>query len=179
MEGEAFVKYIESDIVPEVEADKQDTLDAERDKFKAILAGLVCIEMVAKNLHYNAKDKEFYGVHLLADLIGDVQSERDKINEVCYLGFGATPPLMEEVYLMAALNLKDKEIKFFEDDKMISALGGYCDRIIMLIEERKKADPEMVAGVQAVLDEISQKLLTSRGLLRRTQESNEHDGAKV
>ena len=133
-----------------------------------IIADLKRIGMIAKNLHYRAKGKPFYGIHLLADLIWDVEKETDDLIEVFFMGEQQIePPLMENVCEKAiALNvLFPKNKNYYE-----GGLKHICRKTMLDVEAVKKAYPDLCAGTNAVLDTISQKCLVAIGLLAKTEE---------
>ena len=131
-----------------------------------LIAHLKRIGMAAKDLHYRAKGKPFYGEHLLADLVMDVESNFDDLIEVYFLGqTGFTPPRMAEICAKAAMlpvNYQTNEF-YFE-----SGLFDICFKTARLVERIKHDCPDLVAGVHAILDKISQEAYTAIGLLDRT-----------
>jgi hypothetical protein len=131
-----------------------------------LIAHLKRIGMAAKDLHYRAKGKPFYGEHLLADLVMDVESNFDDLIEVYFLGqTGITPPRMADTCMQAAtlpVNYQTNEF-YFE-----SGLFDICFQTARLVERIKKECPDLAAGVHAILDKISQESYTAIGLLDRT-----------
>lgn len=134
-----------------------------------LVAHLKRIGMAAKDLHYRAKGKPFYGEHLLADLVMDVESNFDDLIEVYFLGqTGITPPRMSDICMQAAtlpVNYQTNEF-YFE-----SGLFDICFKTARLVERIKKDCPDLAAGVHAILDKISQESYTAIGLLDRTMKS--------
>lgn len=137
-----------------------------------LLSHLKRIGMAAKDLHYRAKGKPFYGEHLLADLIYSVEGETDDLIEVYFLGqTGLTPPRMADVCMNAAtlpVNYQTNEF-YFE-----SGLFDVCFQTARLVERIKKDCPDLVAGVHAILDGVSQKCYTAIGLLDQTMKGGNH-----
>jgi DNA-binding ferritin-like protein len=131
-----------------------------------LMALMKRIGMAAKNLHYRAKGKPFYGLHLLSDLVVQVEHDTDEIAEIYYLGErGIEPPKMEEVCLKAAtLPLTGDE----GDKYYISALLHITLETMHKVENIKKKYSELKSGVVAVLDHVSQQCLLSIGLLDQT-----------
>lgn len=131
-----------------------------------LMALMKRIGMAAKNLHYRAKGKPFYGLHLLSDLVWQVEHDTDEIAEIYYLGErGIEPPKMEEVCLKAAtLPLTGEE----GDKYYISALLHITLETMHKVEDIKKKYSELKSGVVAVLDHVSQQCLLSIGLLDQT-----------
>ena len=136
------------------------------DLISDLIAHLKRIGMAAKDLHYRAKGKPFYGEHLLADLVMDVESNFDDLIEVFFLGqTGFTPPRMADTCMKAAtlpVNYQTNE-SYFE-----SGLFDICFQTARLVERIKKDCPDLAAGVHAILDKISQESYTAIGLLDRT-----------
>ena len=131
-----------------------------------LIAHLKRIGMAAKDLHYRAKGKPFYGEHLLADLVYQVEGNFDDIIEVYFLGqTGLTPPRMADICMQSAtlpVNYQTNEV-YFE-----SGLFDICFQTARLVERIKKECPDLAAGVHAILDKISQESYTAIGLLDRT-----------
>ena len=130
-----------------------------------LMAQVKRIGMCAKDLHYRAKGKPFYGLHQLADLAYQVEEDTDHIAEVYFLGDrGIEPPRMDEVFRRAL----DVPVLYPRDDKyFIGGLMSIC-RQTMLSIENIKANYEVKSGVAAVLDKISEHCLLSIGLLDQT-----------
>lgn len=124
------------------------------------------IGMCAKDLHYRAKGKPFYGLHELADLIWKIEQDTDQIVEIYFMGTrGKEPPLMTDVFAKAI----DTQVLYPRDNNyFIGGLMGICRRTMLTIEAIKKDFPDLPAGMHAVLDSISQQCLLSIGLLDQT-----------
>ena len=131
-----------------------------------LMAHMKRIGMAAKNLHYRAKGKPFYGLHQLADLVYDVEHDTDDVAEIYYLGErGVEPPKMEDVCLKAAtLPLAGTE----GDKYYISCVLNIALQTMHKVEDIKKKYPMLKSGVVAILDHISQHCLLSIGLLDQT-----------
>lgn len=134
------------------------------------LAGLKAVEMVAKDLHYRAKGKSFFAVHELADMIWEVRHHIDELIEVYYLGEKLSiPPLMEDICSKALgmVNCIDcASSSALQEDALLNSLQVRCEVVLKLVEDAKKL--ALRSGTQAVLDDISKKMLKSIGLLNRT-----------
>ena len=107
--------------------------------FFNLLADLKRIGMSAKNLHYRAKGNEFYGIHLLSDLIYSINSLADELVEVYFMGeLGQDAPMMEEVCRKAAdIPLVSTSSK--DDDKFYAGyLANIVSKTINDVEEIKK-----------------------------------------
>ena len=130
-----------------------------------LMAKVKRIGMCAKDLHYRAKGKPFYGLHQLADLVCEVEDDTDHIAEVYFMGDrGIEPPRMDEVYRKAI----DLMVLYPRDDRYF--IGGLMDicRTTMHSIESIKRQFEVKSGVAAVLDKISEHCLLSIGLLDQT-----------
>ena len=136
------------------------------DMITDLIAHLKRIGMAAKDLHYRAKGKPFYGEHLLADLVMDVESNFDDLIEVYFLGqTGITPPRMADICRQAAnLIVGHQRNEFYFE----SGLFDICFKTARLVERIKHDCPDLAAGVHAILDKISQEAYTAIGLLDRT-----------
>lgn len=147
------------------------------------LAGLKAVEMVAKDLHYRAKGKTFFAIHELADMIWEVRHFIDELIEVYYLGEKCTiPPLMEDICskaLAMANSIGYASPTALKEDALLCRLQVRCEVVIKLVEEAKKL--ALRSGTQAVLDDISKKMLKSVGLLNRTNTPHdaESDGYEI
>lgn len=142
------------------------------DLITELTAHLKRIGMAAKDLHYRAKGKAFYGEHLLADLVLKVEENADDLIEVYFLGqTGITPPRMADVCMQAATLPVDYPTNEFYFEK---GLFDICFKTARLVERIKKDCPNLVAGVHAVLDKISQEAYTAIGLLDQTIKGGEH-----
>lgn len=145
-----------------VQTDTNTLLD---EKMKDLMGKVKRIGMCAKDLHYRSKGKPFYGLHLLADLVYQVESDTDNIAEIYFMGDrGLEPPRMDEVYRRAInqLVLYPRNDKYF-----IGGLMDICRVTMHFIEEIKKSG-DIKSGVAAVLDKISEHCLLAIGLLDQT-----------
>ena len=143
-----------------------DLLDAE---MKNLMARVKRIGMCAKDLHYRAKGKPFYGLHQLADLAYEVESDTDQIAEIYFLGDrGIEPPRMNEVFRLACdlMVLYPRNENYF-----IGGLMDACRMTMHNIEAIKKNFPYIKSGVCAVLDKISEHCLLAIGLLDQTMKN--------
>lgn len=135
-----------------------------------VLADMKRVGMVAKDMHYHAYGKAFYGLHLLADLVDEIEGMTDDLFEAFFLGMKrgapAEMPTMEEVYRLAL----DTLVLFPKDKNYwIAGLADICFKTMTDVEVAKKL-PDLKAGVQAILDNISQKCLVAYGLLKKSCE---------
>ena len=141
-------------------------MNATSNPIMKILADLKCIGMCAKDLHYHAFGTPFYGLHLLADLVWQVEQETDDLIEAYYMGEnGSEPPMLDKIYLLA-LNVLPPHI--IGPDSYVIRLLNCCHMAINDVETAKATMTELKAGVHAALDTISQKALISVGLLTQT-----------
>ena len=130
-----------------------------------LMAHVKRIGMCAKDLHYRAKGKPFYGLHLLADLVHQVEEDTDHIAEVYFMGDrGIEPPRMTQVFGRA----NSLMVWYPRDNNyFIGGLMDICRTSMHLIEDIKKKY-EVKSGVAAVLDKISEHCLLAIGLLDQT-----------
>ena len=132
---------------------------------KDLMGKVKRIGMCAKDLHYRAKGKPFYGLHLLSDLVFQVEDDTDHIAEIYFMGDrGIEPPRMDEVYKRAI----DQIVIYPSDDRYF--IGGLMDicRVTMHFIEEIKRSGDIKSGVAAVLDKISEHCLLAIGLLDQT-----------
>ena len=154
-----------------VETEKVDPIDL-------VVANLCAVGMLAKDLHYRARGKAFYAIHLLSDLVWQCRSNVDELLEVYYLGERkSVPPLMayfeaaasrEVGIVLGNVNCANDGCEYGED-QLLSALVRFCTATVELVERAKsQLGVQLRSGTQAVLDDISKKALQSSGLLGRT-----------
>lgn len=149
-------------VVQEIIEDIPPVLD---EMMKDLMGKVKRIGMCAKDLHYRAKGKPFYGLHLLADLTYQVEEDTDHIAEIYFMGDrGIEPPRMDEVYKRAI----DQIVLYPRDDRYF--IGGLMDicRVTMHFIEEIKRSGDIKSGVAAVLDKISEHCLLAIGLLDQT-----------
>lgn len=146
----------------EKELARKAELDVE---MKLLMAEIKKIAMTAKNLHYRAKGKPFYGVHELADLVWQTGLITDQIAEIYFMGERKIePPIMEEVYLKAC-SLPDKEV--ITQDNYFEAVLFACSTVVAHVERIKK-EYTFISGVMPVLDHISEQCLLAIGFLSQS-----------
>ena len=143
--------------------------EPQEDMMQTLLAKLIAIGWLAKDLHYRAKDRSFYGNHLLADIIYDVTTKSDNLNEVYYLGEKMSPPPLACETAEKALKMMFGLVQSHDSDEMAVArrLLLFLEAAIHEIERIKDAHKYLKSGTVAVLDGISEDLLKDSGLLRR------------
>lgn len=145
------------------------------DAIKPVLVGLAKIGMIAKDFHYRATGKSFYGNHLLGDLLWRIDSLSDKVNEVYYMGEKReNPPLRGFIYAEAGNSISDYGN---DDSAMIAALLQACEETAAAVEAAKKSfgcgeccegeRKPLMSGTVSVLDEVSQQCLQAIALLNR------------
>lgn len=129
----------------------------------------VCrLRMCAKNLHYRYIGRDFYGIHLLADRIWELEKFADDLIETYIMGsLQQLPPKMEEVNndaLTIVLDMPAPLITSGLDADLIEQLKAICKKTIADVEIAKQ-ELNIMAGTQSVLDNISQKALVAIGLV--------------
>ena len=142
------------------------------DPMKWLLVNLCAVGMLAKDFHYRAKGKAFYALHQIADIVYDATRLFDELNEVWYLGeCGSVPPLMSGISARAAKLAEcgncHKPLGGDEEDVILAALIDRCKVTAGCVENCKSVAPK--SGTNAVLDEISKRMLQAVGLLQRTE----------
>lgn len=135
---------------------------------------IVMIELVkwlAKDMHYCTHDEWFYALHLLADKV-DFGSAEDDLKEAYYLGMKESlPPSEVEIHRLALEKAPPSRPKSNRD--LVILLKDACTTALYAIEEAKRED-NLFAGVHAIVDGVSQKLLVIKGLCWRTLEYAGH-----
>ena len=117
-------------------------------------------------MHYRSCDEWFYALHLLADKV-DFGNSVDDLKEAYYLGAKETLPPTEEQIVKAAIEKSSLDTSTMDNRQLIEALAASCANGIYFLEEAKR-EPALMAGVHAILDGISQKMLVVKGLCWRT-----------
>jgi len=141
-----------------------------------VITNLMAVGMLAKDLHYRARGRPFYAIHLLSDLVWQVRQEVDELIEVYYLGECKTvPPMMYEFEAAAARVAREavgrangtmQQSLSAEEAQLLQALPNRCEAVAGWVENCKAL--ALRSGTNAVLDEISKKALQNIGLLGRT-----------
>jgi len=142
------------------------------DLFKDLLAHLCVIEMLAKDFHYRAKGKSFYGEHLLADLIVDIAKASDDINEIRFMGeLHVDPPFRADI-ARVALGIFSEIPVYPNEDGLIRSLFMEANKVIGIVEKCKQEN-DVKSGTASVLDSISQKALQVSGFLQRVMTNSD------
>lgn len=178
MDQKDLIKYLatgETPVVAEVAVVAQGPAI---DPIDSIVSALLCVGMLAKDLHYRARGKAFYAIHLLADLVWDARKSVDELLEVYYLGERQMPPPLMATYenyaarcavdLLGNANATSTFSGDYGEDQLLQALVKACNKTADLVEKAKETP--LRSGTNAVLDEISKKALQNAGLLTRTNE---------
>lgn len=131
-----------------------------------VMISVAIVEWIAKDMHYRSCDEWFYALHLLADKV-DFGSSIDDLKEAYYLGAKEALPPTEEQIVKAAIEKVNLDTASMDNRQLIEALATSCADGIYAIEEAKR-EPALVAGVHAILDGMSQKMLVVKGLCWRT-----------
>lgn len=135
------------------------------DKMIEVLVAICVVEMVAKNMHYRSYDELFYALHLLADKV-DFGNSADDLKEAYYLGAKEVlPPTEEDIHRRAIERIGDTTGKI--NRELIEALKDACEMGLYAIEEAKR-EPGLFAGVHAIVDGVSEKMLVVKGLCYRS-----------
>lgn len=132
-----------------------------------VIISVAIVEWIAKDMHYRSCDEWFYALHLLADKV-DFGNSVDDLKEAYYLGAKESLPPTEEQIVKATIEkYANLDTASMDNRQLIEALATSCADGIYAIEEAKR-EPALVAGVHAILDGISQKMLVVKGLCWRT-----------
>lgn len=139
------------------------------DPMKELMQNMAAVCMAAKDLHYKAKGKPFLANHELADMIADLDKNRDSINEIYYMGEKQTnPPISYEIVGGAARLVQENYggNPSPEEDALLGVLHSLCAKVSDQVEQIKQTSG-IKSGTQAVLDEISKDALQYAGFLKR------------
>lgn len=142
------------------------------DKMIEVLVAICVVEMVAKNMHYRSYDELFYALHLLADKV-DFGNSADDLKEAYYLGAKEMlPPTEEEIHMLAVERIGETKGK--TNRELIETLKDACETGLYAIEEAKR-EPGLFAGVHAIVDGVSEKMLVVKGLCFRSLANGDAD----
>ena len=172
MNTEMLNEFLATGKVTRPEVDAQDAMTIVQimhrvdDPIFHVLATLCAIEMLAKDFHYRAKGKSFYGNHIFADLIWNVGKNQDDLNEIYYMGeLQSDPP-----YRISVAGDAIKQInaipEMANEDGYINAMYDRANALVGLVEKAKE-QKKPLSGTTAVLDKISQDALQIVGFLKR------------
>ena len=140
-----------------------------------LISMMICVQILADDLHYRSHNLNFYANHLLADRVKDgLDSDIDALKESYWLGELKGVPPHDERFMEKGIELA-KAIRgqaFTEGNESNSFGLMFCvrdaaDKIIHKIEEMKRTE-EFMSGTVALLDGISQKMLVAYGLIDRS-----------
>lgn len=140
-----------------------------------VMISVAIVEWIAKDMHYRSCDEWFYALHLLADKV-DFGNSVDDLKEAYYLGAKEALPPTEEQIVKAAIEKVNLNTASMDNRQLIEALATACADGIYTIEEAKR-EPALVAGVHAILDGVSQKMLVVKGLCWRTLAYGREEGS--
>ena len=137
----------------------------------AILTMLTVVDWLANDLHYQFEGKGFYENHLLADRVRDFGSAKDDYRETYWLGFlGKKPPLDKDI---AGYAVRMYDTIVGRNPCLLTRLYDGLSVLADQVEVCKK--DAIPGGVQAILDDISQKALTYKFLVRSEMKLDESD----
>lgn len=131
-----------------------------KENINTLIACLVAIENYAKDIHYNCPGDEFYGLHLLADRIGESASDFiDSLKETSILGTGelvlpSSEYLKQALTLIPEIDISNNEINFTKMKSLLTNTISLADRT--QVQDR---------ATSALLDNICENLQNSLGLL--------------
>lgn len=139
-----------------------------------VLISIRVVQYLLKDLHYATGGEEFYGLHLLADKV-DFRGDVDDLREAYYLGLkGEIPPMPASVDSLASTRIPT--VSASDNRARLESLFDACHTAIYAIEGAS-SDGELVGGVKSILDSMSQKLLTLKGLCWRSLNGKLHNNS--
>lgn len=128
---------------------------------KEILVYLNAIYGVAKDLHYTADGKSFYGLHLMYDEIADgLLDNVDEIKENYYLANDEIPPTSKEIFELS--------LSMMSGESDILELHNLLDLCIHHIDEVVNKKINLSEGVKSLLGDISNSLSKKIAFVNRT-----------
>lgn len=134
-----------------------------------LLKMLLAIKMFSKDIHYRAKGSSFYSDHLLADdILKDIDTYMDEINELHYLGRGEDAPASSEI-LQGAIEYIPHST---EIDQMFEDMQNLLLDVLTHIEEveAKEEQEDLTLGDTDLLARLSSYLIQKNGFIwRRTK----------
>jgi len=140
---------------------------------KEVLIAIRLCEFIKRDVHYRTNDLYFYALHLLADKL-DFGSAVDDINEAYYLGHKEElPPTDEEIFSAACE--RSAGVRQESNEGLLRRLYDVVTTGIYAVEEAKR-EPGLPGGAHAILDGVSQKLLTLKGLCWRSLDGKTTNG---
>ena len=119
-----------------------------------IVAMLTVIDWIADDIHYNSIGVSFYGLHMMADKIGDFGDSADELKERYWLGFLDTTPPSGKYFAQKAISLYGR----YEGLGYLDAAKKAAKDLVSMVKS-KSSEKDMPNGVTAILDEISSHAL--------------------
>lgn len=134
---------------------------------KDCIVRLTVIKNLAKDIHYNAHGREFYGIHLLMDRVADgLDQFIDDIKENIYLGRGQFPPASKEIFKVAEAMLPEKLP--YDTVAQMGILADFISGTLENIFELVQNTTILMNGDVALFDDISKDLRKKLGLINNT-----------
>ena len=134
---------------------------------KDCIVRLTVIKNLAKDIHYNAHGREFYGIHLLMDRVADgLDQFIDDIKENIYLGRGQFPPASKEIFKVAEAMLPEKLP--YDTVAQLGILADFISGTLENIFELVSNTKILLNGDIALFDDISKDLHKKLGLINNT-----------
>lgn len=134
--------------------------EIKQDPADSLIASILFVKAMAKNVHYLITGNSFYTTHLLADKVSDFDDELDAFYEAYYLGLNKEQDSYLKYYALAS-QLTAKE------DSHLKNLSYALGLVIANVELIKKEEG-LPSGIHSALDSISQKALVMRGLVNHS-----------
>ena len=140
-------------------------------QMESVLSNILVAQWLAHDVHYTWQGHSFYGMHILADKVGDMGSLADEIKEAYYMGFRGENPPKDSSIAASAIE---------QYNKVLSDNGGCCLKAIAsqfsylaASVEVAKREEGLAAGIHSILDAVSQKALVGRALVSHSIEVEE------
>ena len=134
-----------------------------------LIAMIMCVQILADDLHYRSRGTEFYSHHLLADRVKDgLDKQIDAIKESYWLGELRVVPPTTDRLMSAACSFSAAHREGSKGKSLVGVLLGAVNDLVHRIEQ-VKANENPMSGTTAILDGVSQSMLVALGLLDRTE----------
>lgn len=135
---------------------------------ESVLSNMLVCQWLAHDVHYAWRGHSFYGMHILADKVGDMGSLADEINETYYMGFRGENPPLDSLIAFASVEQYNKVCKE-NGGCCLKALASQFSYLAASVEVAKREEG-LAAGIHSILDSVSQKALVGRALVSRSIE---------
>ena len=134
-----------------------------------ILEYIVCVGILADDLHYRSSGDSFYANHLLADTIKKpLDGFMDDLREIYWLGeLYALPPQTDVTYQNASMKAQSIRLRAASSDRNLGLSVKDALNVLIHSIENIKKEGALISGTVSVLDGICAHAQKMCGLLDR------------